>query len=519
VLGGGLELKLGDRNSRFWGKYLKVQASPHRRTTLLRLLIAVVVSLPVVFTVYADPDLWGHTKFGLEILRLGLVPKLDSYSYNPHTIGWTNHEWLSEVTFGVSYYYAKGQGLFYLRAVLLFATILGFLTLLFKTGLTANFCILLTAITAPYFATFINVRPHSYTYLFTIVVLLCFERYRNGRGIFIWFLPPLFLLWANLHGGFVLGALLAATCTAELLPLSSSLERKKLLLVGVLSFLATLMNPYGTELYSYLHSALSLHREYIGEWQPLAGIQLWHYLFLVVTASILTFASNSWMERKAYSLFFLLSSYTSLVNRRFFILLVIFATLLIALSIAKLWDKISCTKEKSIPAWFTKPSSTIALLGILTLLGFDTARNSYTDAGRILLPSKSYPVNAVNFLKHNSLGPNLALPFRWGEYAIWHLHPSYLVLMDGRYETVYKSSEIESSIKAYHKGDIANFLGEKTPDAVLVHARHKMDQNLGRSKLWKQIYSDNVASIYIGNLTSKGPKLNKPPAIARSFFP
>ncbi|WP_410963364.1 hypothetical protein, partial [Salmonella sp. SAL4455] len=52
-------------------------------------------------------------------------------------------------------------------------------------------------------------------------VLWLWQRYRDGRLSTLWVIPPLFLLWANLHGGFTaglfaLGLILTASVAARL---------------------------------------------------------------------------------------------------------------------------------------------------------------------------------------------------------------------------------------------------------------------------------------------------------------
>ena len=47
----------------------------------------------------ADPDLWGHIRFGEDLWRTGSVVREDVYSYLSGDQVWINHEWLAEVIF------------------------------------------------------------------------------------------------------------------------------------------------------------------------------------------------------------------------------------------------------------------------------------------------------------------------------------------------------------------------------------------------------------------------------------
>src|SRR2546428_13903686 len=49
------------------------------------------------------------------------------------------------------------------------------------------------------------VRPHIFSYLMIAVVLLLLAGRRAGRRIPLWSFLPLQVVWAKLHGGFLLG--------------------------------------------------------------------------------------------------------------------------------------------------------------------------------------------------------------------------------------------------------------------------------------------------------------------------
>ena len=73
----------------------------HRRVAsipteaVLRLAVWGAFFVVLSFT-SADPDLWGHIRFGLDILRDGYVHHIDTYSFASDR-PWVNHEWGAEV--------------------------------------------------------------------------------------------------------------------------------------------------------------------------------------------------------------------------------------------------------------------------------------------------------------------------------------------------------------------------------------------------------------------------------------
>jgi hypothetical protein len=61
-----------------------------------------------------DPDLWGHVRFGLDILRDASIPPSDPYSFTSDRV-WVNHEWLAEVITADAFRLAGNPGLIALK--------------------------------------------------------------------------------------------------------------------------------------------------------------------------------------------------------------------------------------------------------------------------------------------------------------------------------------------------------------------------------------------------------------------
>jgi hypothetical protein len=72
----------------------------------------------VLVRTVADPDLWGHVRFGLDILESGQISRVDPYSYLTSGMPWINHEWLSEVMYAWAYLRGGTPGIVLLKAAL-----------------------------------------------------------------------------------------------------------------------------------------------------------------------------------------------------------------------------------------------------------------------------------------------------------------------------------------------------------------------------------------------------------------
>ncbi|MCM8776261.1 MAG: hypothetical protein NC930_07955, partial [Candidatus Omnitrophica bacterium] len=64
-------------------------------------LAGVILVIPDGFNVPADPDLWWHLKAGMNHIASCSIARMDSFSFTAFQAPWTNHEWLSEVFFGM----------------------------------------------------------------------------------------------------------------------------------------------------------------------------------------------------------------------------------------------------------------------------------------------------------------------------------------------------------------------------------------------------------------------------------
>ena len=128
-----------------------------------------------------------------------------------------------------------------------------------------------------------TLRPQTIGYVFLLLTLICLERFRQGHARALWFLPPLFVIWANAHGSFMFGLFViglywvaglvnfrAGGLIAEQLP---QRQRVQLLLTFMVCLLALLITPYGSEIAANpfeMATAQPLNIANIQEWQPLS---------------------------------------------------------------------------------------------------------------------------------------------------------------------------------------------------------------------------------------------------------
>ena len=112
-----------------------------------------------------------------------------------------------------------------------------------------------------------SLRPQLWTFLG--VALLC-RALVTDQGRFLWLFPALFALWANMHGGWIVGlGILGVWGAADTLAVPSRARRW-----GPLVFacaFATIVTPYGWRLWEFLWQTVGLGRVDIDEWGSLWG--------------------------------------------------------------------------------------------------------------------------------------------------------------------------------------------------------------------------------------------------------
>lgn len=208
----------------------------------------------------AQSDTWWHLRTGEEMWRSGQVMLRDDFTHSVTGVYWPNHEWLSQLLFYSAY--AVG-GLPLLTAICATAVALAWLAVERLTpGPWVSRIVLLGAgatITSPSW----SLRPQVFS-----IALLGVTVWIVVRRRWLWTLPPVFLLWANLHGGVSYGIIvLAASVIAALLVRRDQFPR--LLLVAVICCLCTIVTPLGASLWREIPSSLQrLHLYGVLEWQP-----------------------------------------------------------------------------------------------------------------------------------------------------------------------------------------------------------------------------------------------------------
>ncbi len=141
-----------------------------------------------------------------------------------------------------------------------------------------------------------QVRPQLFSTLFFTVLLTVLTTVEGGDTRALFALPVVFLFWANLHGGWILGAGVLGiwTATQVLNPRRAASDRRNIAIAAVASAAATLVNPFGIGLWTFLLQTVGVDRADITDWQPVTYSTdiLIVWLSIAATCGVLLFRAR-----------------------------------------------------------------------------------------------------------------------------------------------------------------------------------------------------------------------------------
>ncbi len=375
-----------------------------KNTTRFSIALTLFSVLFIISFFRLDPDFGWHLRSGNYILA-NSIPRYDIFTYTAKNFVWINHEWLNDVIVSEIYNFAGNV------ALALFFGLLWSSVIVFASRKKDWFLSLLATLAMfPYVGT----RPVVWSLLFFVLL----ERMLEGKHKYrLFFLPILFLIWANLHGGFVLGLVVLGIYT-----LFSKTKISPFIFFT--SFVATLVNPYGLNLYAEIGRTLfdiRLHFR-IQEWAPFfisaSGI---FYIALFCALFLFIHKENDRVRRLVSlpgALFIL-----SFASTRYFPFFIV-------------------SSLRYLERWFTTfiqlihqplTGTRLFIRRLLKVLAVAIILYGFIHILYTLPqdPEAIYPKSAVAYLKRHPCRGNIFNSYDYGGYLIWKL-PEKPVYIDGR---------------------------------------------------------------------------------------
>jgi len=411
------------------------------------LRVIVVVALFSAAAVYESaqlssinaPEVWVHLRTGSWVLANRAVPHTGLFSQYSN-LTWKDSSWAFDLLLGVAY------RILGLRAIPI-------LLMVFKVGVAAGIFVLARwagagfwiAVAASAFAQFLisGLQPLPYVLsvlFFAVELQWLLESRRSGSVRRLWWLPLLFVVWANLHIQFVAGLVLFLLFVVAALiehrlrilgvgwlsPRIRPLPLREVGAISILSILASFVTPYGWGVYANAFAAYSdVGFKFFTEMGALGFRRREEYaLMLLVMAAFLALGRRRSVE--IFEVLTLLAT-TALGFRiqRDSWMVALAAILVLCFAVYPDGEALR-RGQVQVREW--------GIAAGVTLLVVLAAAMHLPDQNALRSKiSESYPVKACDFMTSHKLPPPLFHAYSWGSFLTWYA-PQYPVAVDNRVE-------------------------------------------------------------------------------------
>lgn len=464
--------------------------------------IVSVLELLFIFLLFflplADTDLGWHLRMGEYIFEHGDIMRNNEFTYFLPDYSWQHSYSLYQLLVYVIYKATGLTGLSFIYATIMVLCFWLYQKLNSKCP-DLSFYSFLIIVFLSWFIFILGFRAQILTFVFIILQLYIFKK-SKAKPQYLYFLPLLFVIWANSHGGFILGLLTYGAWVVEKFIRREWSLGKYSAIIFVVSLITPLINPYGLGVYQEaLHHAQYPLGKMIAEWVP---PEFWKVISIISASGGVAYLA--YLKGKQ-TLFYLLCVFVfallSLTARRNIPIWLIF----VSLFIVKFYgDKLVRLNKNT---RLSTLSSAFMVMGIIILLISSFAKtveinadwNKYcTTNVRI-----TYPCRAVEYLRHYSVeGKNVYTAYEWGGFLEWQL-PKYRYFVDGRMPA-WNSPEGKSPYITYleiiqAKPGYNERLLQYGTDLLLIASGTYLDIDLQQNKnnAWKELYRDQTAVIYL----------------------
>ena len=467
---------------------------------LMGLVAFVCLAFSVSQPLLGDPDTHWHITVGNWILQHHAVPRVDIYSYTFAGQPWIAKEWLSQLLLAGAYDIGGWGGVVVLAAAAVATTFALLLRFLLR-DLTPFPALLFTVAAFTLSSTHFLARPHVLAFPVMVWWVAGLVRAVEERRAPKPVLLIAMLLWANLHGGFTLGFVLAGALGLDaLIGARDATERRTLFVAwakfGVATFLAACITPYGPESMLVtlrifnLGDALSV----ISEWrspnfqeQPMQELLLLLAIYLALSRGLKLPLIRLLIVIGLVHLF--------LRYARNAELLAMLAPLVIAPVLVRQWPSLPRVLADGRFAALARPAGrgVVALcLGVTALLAVGLVR-----FGGVTAPEATTPMAALKFAREAGLKGHVFNHYGYGGFLIESGIPTFI---DGRGELFggdFINRYVDAAFLRGKGTPLETILDEFKIEWTFLSKDMPANKLLARLPGWRLAYSDDEATIFV----------------------
>jgi hypothetical protein len=477
------------------------------RTLLLGGVMIVILSL---FTAgEQDPDFWWHVRIGRWMADNARLPSTDIFTFTVPTHVWTDHEYLTEILMWLVH---RSTGVVGISIAFGLLTWAGF-WILYRQVHRLPWVIVAVglAIGAVAGAPIWGPRAQMITFFLTCLELYWLQGYLSGRSRALRYFPLVMVLWANLHGGWVIGFVwLGVALVAELV--SWGFDRSNpahrahvrfLAIITAFSIVAVAATPHGLSLYPYPFQTQGsvAQQKLIVEWFS----PDFHQVYLRPFEAMVFLVIIGFTLRRPPLHEFLLTLAAlglALQSVRNVVLFVAVATPVMINSYSAYWKEISAARGWK-PVLPPRGIFAVITAVVLTVIALATAFRVYdtiNPAKQQRVVAADYPVAAADWLDaHPEVGTRMYNQYGWGGYFAYRFYPQ-----PNRKVFIFGEAALMGDPLLNEYEDVQTLrpewkqrLDRYGVDYIVYNKDEALANVLATQPEWKLVYQDSVAVIYV----------------------
>ena len=486
---------------RIFGRHLMDMA-------LLLVVIVAFSGLRQPSHLLADPDIWWHLADARILFTTHHFIQVEPYSFTVAGERWVNPEWLSEVPYWLGYCAFGLTGIFVVTYLSLSASVI----FLYWRGrlMSRNAGVALWLAVLGFVLMWVNssARTILLGYVALSAEMAILEAAERGRKRLLWLLPPLFCVWINLHGSWIIGLavfVLFIACGLWRVEIGvfqqaafNREDRNRLFAVLGASLAVLLINPYGWRLiWNPFDMALNqkLNIANVSEWQPLSlGGFVGKAAVLAIALMVIANALNGrkWKIYEMALVFF--AWYSAISHARFTFLASVLIIPLLGVDVTRAFFPVADGEQKTIPFM----NALIGALALGVVVWYFPHESQMKDS-----LAKQYPMQTIAMIQpgwrtlHDEhvggmmdfLGKPTFLDSRWDTFEHHGILKDYLDLIQRRDSLpILDKYRIDHVLMRYD--DTFVYLLERTPGWKVVRTEGTGDS---RYELLERVPKDTVS--------------------------
>jgi hypothetical protein len=481
------------------------------RLTARTLLLGGVMTIVLVLFigVEQDPDFWWHLRIGRWMVENGRLPASDIFTFTATGHVWTDHEYLTEILMWLTY---STFGLPALLVAFGLVTWAGF-WFMFQQVRRQPFVFAGLGLTigAVAGAPIWGPRAQMITFALSGLELYWLRGYLSGRSRALNYFPLVMVLWANLHGGWVIGfVFLGVALVSELLSWAwdqdnpaHRMHARRLAIIGLASAVAVAATPHFLSLYPYPFQTQGseAQQRLIVEWASpnFHNVELRPFEAMIFLA-VIGFALK---RPSVYDLLLtLLGLGLALQNVRNVALFVAAVTPVMINTYSDWWTEFAAARKWSfrLPPRNAFAAITAVVLVLIALVTTVRVYNNINPARQDKINTDTYPVAAADWLQaHPEVGTRMFNQYGWGGYLAYRFYPqeNRRVFIFG--EAALMGDDLLNEYEHIYTlhSDWKALLDKNRIDYVVENRGDPLPNLLATQPDWTLVYQDSVAVIYV----------------------